>query len=221
MKNTKQEILNVSLDLFSIYGFEATSMSKIANTIGIRKASLYSHFESKQAILNEIIDEILEYYDKRSIFVNTDWNTVDIPENVDEIVKKIQEQIQFILHDPYISKARKMLVIEQFNNPKLSKLQTKQNYIDVLNYFTEFIQLLIQKDILIEEDATIMASQFCLPITVWINLCDREPERENEVMEQICKHIEQFFKVYKKFSNINKSVCQKPTVPALTYGNFL
>lgn len=198
MKNTKQEILKVSLDLFSIYGYEATSMSKIANTIGIRKASLYSHFESKQAILNEIIDEILEYYDKKSIFVNTDWNTEDIPENVDEIVKKIQEQIQFILHDPYISKARKMLVIEQFNNPKLSKLQTKQNYIDVLNYFTEFIQLLIQKDILIEEDATIMASQFCLPITVWINLCDREPERENEVMERICKHIEQFFKVYKK-----------------------
>ena len=198
MKNTKQEILNVSLDLFSIYGFEATSMSKIANTVGIRKASLYSHFESKQAILNEIIDEILEYYDKKSIFVNTDWNTEDIPESVDEIVKKIQEQIQFILHDPYISKARKMLVIEQFNNPKLSKLQTKQNYIDVLNYFTEFIQLLIQKDILIEEDATIMASQFCLPITVWINLCDREPKRENEIMELICKHIEQFFKVYKK-----------------------
>ena len=198
MKNTKQEILNVSLDLFSIYGFEATSMSKIANTIGIRKASLYSHFESKQAILNEIIDEILEYYDKKSIFVNTDWNTEDIPESVDEIVKKIQGQIQFILHDPYISKARKMLVIEQFNNPILSKLQTKQNYIDVLNYFTEFIQLLIQKDILIEEDATIMASQFCLPITVWINLCDREPERENEVMERIQKHIEQFFKVYKK-----------------------
>ena len=198
MKNTKQEILNVSLDLFSIYGFEATSMSKIANTIGIRKASLYSHFESKQAILNEIIDEILEYYDKKSIFVNTDWNTVDVPENVDEIVKKIQEQIQFILHDPYISKARKMLVIEQFNNPILSKLQTKQNYIDVLNYFTEFIQLLIQRDILIEEDVTIMASQFCLPITVWINLCDREPKRENEIMELICKHIEQFFKVYKK-----------------------
>ena len=198
MKNTKQEILKVSLDLFSIYGFEATSMSKIANTIGIRKASLYSHFESKQAILNEIIDEILEYYDKKSIFVNTDWNTEDIPESVDEMIKKIQGQIQFILHDPYISKARKMLVIEQFNNPKLSKLQTKQNYIDVLNYFTEFIQLLIQKDILIEEDATIMASQFCLPITVWINLCDREPERENEVMERICKHIEQFFKVYKK-----------------------
>ena len=90
MKNTKQEILKVSLDLFSIYGFEATSMSKIANTIGIRKASLYSHFESKQAILNEIIDEILEYYDKKSIFVNTDWNTEDIPESVDKIVKKIQ-----------------------------------------------------------------------------------------------------------------------------------
>ena len=42
--NTKQEILNAALDLFSVQGFEATSISQIANAVGIRKASLYSHF---------------------------------------------------------------------------------------------------------------------------------------------------------------------------------
>ena len=42
----------------------------------------------------------------------------------------------------------------------------------------------------------IMAAQLCLPITVWINLCDREPEREAEIMEQVSRHIQQFFKVY-------------------------
>ena len=36
--NTKQEILEASLDLFSVQGFEATSISQIAGAGGIRKA---------------------------------------------------------------------------------------------------------------------------------------------------------------------------------------
>ena len=34
------------------------------------------------------------------------------------------------------------------------------------------------------------------PITVWINLCDREPKREQEVMELVERHIRQFFRLY-------------------------
>ena len=89
-----------------------------------------------------------------------------------------------------------MLVIEQFQNPELAKLQTKQNYSDVLGYFTGLIKCLIQKGILEDDSPEIMAAQFCLPISVWINLCDREPEREPEVMELVEKHIRQFFRVY-------------------------
>ena len=58
--NTKQEILEASLELFSVQGFEATSISQIAGAVGIRKASLYSHFESKQAILDALVKEVLE-----------------------------------------------------------------------------------------------------------------------------------------------------------------
>ena len=62
--NTKQEILEASLELFSVQGFEATSISQIASAVGIRKASLYSHFESKQAILDELMQEVLEQYEE-------------------------------------------------------------------------------------------------------------------------------------------------------------
>lgn len=41
-----------------------------------------------------------------------------------------------------------------------------------------------------------MAAQLCLPVSVWINLCDREPEREDEIMKLIEKHIRQFFEMY-------------------------
>ena len=198
--NTKQAILEAALDLFSVHGFEATSISQIAGAVGIRKASLYSHFDSKQAILDALIQEVLEQYGKRSIFAKTDWDkdTESLPLTADDAVKMIQSQIQYILHDPSISKGRKMLVIEQFRNVDLAKLLTKQNYSDVMHYFTGMIQCLIRKDVLVEDDPEIMAAQLCLPVSVWLGLCDRQPEREQEVMERLDKHIRQFFRVYGK-----------------------
>ena len=199
--NTKQEILEASLDLFSVQGFEATSISQIADAVGIRKASLYSHFESKQAILDAIVKEVLEQYAQHSIFALADWEDPDFTKDKQHItpdaaVQMIQGQLRYILHDPSISRSRKMLVIEQFQNRSLAKLQTKQNYEDVMRYFTGLVGFLIRQGVLAEDDPEVMAAQFCLPISVWINLCDREPEREREVMELVERHIRQFFRLY-------------------------
>ena len=196
--NTKQEILKASLELFSVQGFEATSISQIADAVGIRKASLYSHFDSKQAILDAIVKEVLQQYGEHSIFARANWekDADNLPLTADEAVRMIQGQIRYILHDPAISRSRKMLVIEQFQNPSLAKLQTKQNYEDVMHYFTGLVGFLIRQGALAEDDPEIMAAQLCLPISVWINLCDREPEREREVMELVERHIRQFFRLY-------------------------
>ena len=198
--NTKYEILEASLELFSVQGFEATSISQIASAVGIQKASLYSHFENKRAILDELVKEVLEQYAEHSILARADWekDADNLPLAPDETVRMIQGQIRYILHDPYISRARKMLVIELFRNPELAKLQTKQNYSDVLKYFTGLVKQLIRKGVLTDDEPEIMAAQFCLPISMWINLCDREPDRESEVMELVSRHIQQFFRVYKK-----------------------
>ena len=198
--NTKQEILDAALELFSVQGFEATSIAQIAGAVGIRKASLYSHFENKQAILDALVQEVLEQYEEHSLFARADWekDASGLPQTADDAVQRIQGQIRYILHDPAISRARKMLVIEQFQNRSLAKLQTKQNYSDVLGYFTGLMKQLIRQGVLAEDAPEIMAAQFCLPISVWINLCDRDPEREQEVMELVDKHIRQFFRVYGK-----------------------
>ena len=198
--NTKQEILEAALELFSVKGFEATSIAQLTGAVGIRKASLYSHFENKQAILDALVKDILEQYAEHSIFHKADLekDTGALPHTADDAVQMIHGQIRYILHDPAISRARKMLVIEQFQNPELANLQTKQNYSDVLGYFTGLMEQLIRQGVLAEDDPEIMAAQFCLPISVWINLCDREPEREQEVMELVEKHIRQFFKRYQR-----------------------
>lgn len=201
--NTKQEILEAALDLFSTQGFEATSVSQIADAVGIRKASLYSHFASKQEILESLMTQVLEQYNKHSIFIPTDWDNAAFAEakqnlSAEEVEQLAFTQIRYILHDPLVSKARKMLTIEQFRNAQMAELQTKQNYTSVMKYFTNLMRFFIQRGKLKDGDAEIMAAQLCLPVSVWINLCDREPEREDEVIELVGRHIRQFFEMYKE-----------------------
>lgn len=201
--NTRIEILEAALDLFSVYGYEATSISQLADAVGIRKASLYSHFSGKQDILDNVIKMVLDGYAMHSIFINADWDDPEFTKDKEsmtpeEVADMVLGQIRYILHDPHISKGRKMLLIEQFRNKEMADLQTKQNYEDVLEFFTGMMRFLIRKGAVKEGDPEIMAAQFSSPISVWINMCDRQPEREEEVMELIRKHVMQFFSAYGK-----------------------
>ena len=199
--NTKQEILDAALELFSTQGYEATSISQLAEAVGIRKASLYSHFENKQAILDALIRTTMDEYEQHSIFAKADWEDPTFTKDKEHMTPEMAAQmflgqIRYILHDPKISRARKMLTIEQFQNAQMAQLQTKQNYTDVMRYFTGLVRFLIRQGRLVDSDPEIMAAQLCLPISMWINLCDREPERENDVMQLIKRHIRQFFELY-------------------------
>ena len=199
--NTKQEILETALDLFSRQGYEATSIAQIAEAVGIRKASMYSHFASKQEILDALAQAIFVQYEKRSIFAQANWDDPAFTAKQRDITpeaaaQSMLGQVRYILHDPMISKARRMLTIEQFQNPVLKALQTKQNYTDVMRYFSGLIRVLARQGKLAEDDPELLAAQLCLPISAWIALCDREPDREEEMLALMERHIRHFFRVY-------------------------
>ena len=192
---TKERILLASLDLFSKNGFEATSTEQIATAVGIKKPSLYDHFKNKQDILDSLISKITDEYNKGSIFSN-EINEDDL--SVKSIVKLIQDQTKFLLHNDNVAKIRKFLTIEQFRNPEICRIQNKQIYTNVLDYNKSLIQKMIDHKVLINVDLEIMASEFAFPVTAWINLCDRYPNKEKEVMKNIEKHVTLFMKMYKK-----------------------
>ena len=54
-RNTREEILDVALSFFSTKGYDATSLSDISGMLGITKAALFKHFDSKEEILDSII----------------------------------------------------------------------------------------------------------------------------------------------------------------------
>ena len=50
------EILDAAAELFTTRGYTATSTRAIADAVGIRQASLYTHFRTKSAILVSLLD---------------------------------------------------------------------------------------------------------------------------------------------------------------------
>ncbi|KUH94935.1 hypothetical protein AU187_15065 [Mycobacterium sp. IS-1556] len=55
---TGERILAAALRLFAEQGFAGTSVRQIAAAVGVTDAALYSHFPSKQAILNRLIESM-------------------------------------------------------------------------------------------------------------------------------------------------------------------
>ncbi|MGI6448359.1 MAG: TetR/AcrR family transcriptional regulator [Methanobrevibacter boviskoreani] len=54
--NTKEKIFEVALNQFSKKGYDSVSLREIAEEVGIKKSSIYSHYPSKEAILMDIFE---------------------------------------------------------------------------------------------------------------------------------------------------------------------
>ena len=59
---TKERILLASASLFAKNGYFGVSVKDIANVVGIKPASLYNHYESKEALWKSVLERIQELY---------------------------------------------------------------------------------------------------------------------------------------------------------------
>lgn len=55
---TKEKIKAAALELFAQHGFAATTVSQIAQEVGIKAPSLFSHFKSKEELFVTIFQEV-------------------------------------------------------------------------------------------------------------------------------------------------------------------
>jgi|SRR5699024_299688 len=68
-----KQIVEVALNYFSYYGYKGTTLTKIAESVGIKTPSLYAHFKSKQDIFFACLSYSLENdynFLKNSLIVN-------------------------------------------------------------------------------------------------------------------------------------------------------
>ncbi len=200
--NTKKKILDVALTLFAERGYGNVYVGQIADAVGIKAPSLYKHYKSKRDIFEAILDEMKKNYDIQVDALNMNGSDATVDARLfagvseEELVRMGKSMFAYFLHDDYVCKFRKMLTIEQFHDTELAQIYSKQYVDEPLNYQSIMFVMLCSRGVLKMEEADVMALQFYAPLYALLTLCDRQPEREEEALKLLEKHIRQFSRIY-------------------------
>ena len=191
--STKEKILDAALTLFAENGYNGTSVEQITKAVGIKAPSLYKHYQGKEDILNALIDSAEVRYEE---MFGSERNIGKIPESREEFIEMTMGRIVFTMRDPVIRKTRMFLVQEQFRNQRTSEVTTRHQLDGIQGMFARILKGMMDKDLVKEDDPTLLSAELTAPAVLQIARSDRQPLCEEDALESIEKHLQHFCDVY-------------------------
>ena len=146
--STKQKILHCAIDLFSMKGYTETTIRELASAVGLKEASIYNHFPSKNSILEQIMEEY-------SRFSRTAFEKEKLP-----ILKKnptaegILSSMTLVFpegKEKYYLKMLYVILQEQHRNPIVRKFVAENYILDNEQTIKKMINDLKELDIILPE----------------------------------------------------------------------
>lgn len=159
--DTRQEILRAALDLFSQKGYYGTSIREIAEKVGIRKSSIYNHFQGKEHLFEVLLSEYGPGSIARTFHNSFDYCDIEDPysflkgfcKKILELIKRPDEQkilkIMLVEHNNELVRDaikeklfnEKRIMLAEFFNHMIEEGKIKKG--DPLTYANEFIGQMI------------------------------------------------------------------------------
>lgn len=192
-KDTKERILDEALRQFSQKGYDGTNIRELTASLGLVKSSMYKHYKSKEEIWNSLLDKMIAYYAEN---FGSAENLPPVPDSLEGLVAMTMHMVDFTVHDERVVMTRKLLSIEQYRDERASRLATKHFLMGLTVMFTHIFKGMIDKGLLRNDDAEMLAFAYTAPISELIHLCDREPEKTEEAINQVEAFSRHFIKTY-------------------------
>ena len=202
---TKEKITEEALTLFAQKGYKGTSVKNIADAVGIKDASLYNHFKSKQEIFDSIVELIMNHisglsktlgmpqYDNQYTSASSFYEKLDL-----EGLKDLSREVfVFYLTDPYISKFWRIAHMEQYTNPQIYTMFRKIFMENAISYQEQLFKEMMEQGVFYRGDAKASAVSFYSPIYLLLSMYSDQPERKDEALEMLDRQIEEFFRIYR------------------------
>jgi len=157
-KTTKQKIFEAAIDLFAQKGFNATSMREIAESVGIKKASLYSHYKSK----DEILEKILEYPIERIGNVgeqNIGTEELIVSMGLEKFMNLAGDLVLSWMEDPYMEKIWRIICIELYHNDQIKKFYSEFEVMSC-SYWVSAFDIMMKHKLIKPSNPRILASEY-------------------------------------------------------------
>ena len=196
MENTtKEKILDAALVSFAENGYKGTNLRDLAAGLELSKSALYRHYESKEDIWNAVIDQMESYYVSK---FGSPEKLPPAPKSCDELISMTMRMLDFTLHDKRVILTRRLLLKEQFRDERARQLATLHFLTGTKEMYARAFAEMMENGILKKDDPDMLAFTYTTPITALIHYCDREPEKEPEILQQMEAFVKHFIKIYKE-----------------------
>lgn len=204
--NTKEKILQTSLELFSKDGYEAVSVSDIAGSVGLTKGALYKHYKNKRDIFDCIVQRMREYdYENAKRFETPENLFENMPgeyrkTEIEMISAYAMAQFVFWTEDSFAANFRKLLSIERWRNAEMEQMYQQFLGLGPISYTAE----LLAKGICAGYDKTTVekiAFEFYSPIYMLIDLYSGAADKA-AIAHMLKEHIEKFVKKLQNLESI-------------------
>ena len=119
---TKEKIILATLDLAAEYGLKSLSMSQIAEKVGIKKPSLYNHFDSKEAL----IKEMYEYIRGKSKMQLTGTDQSNTNKSAYDLLYDSVMNYKNLVFDKNMFKFYKVIYAERTTNKEAAEIMTNE-----------------------------------------------------------------------------------------------
>lgn len=131
--NRREVILDKAAQLFATKGVSATTVREIADSVGLLSGSLYHHFESKDAIVDELLRSYLD--DLRTRYHAVAKEELDPRERIERLVHVSMEVVE---EHPYATEIYQNDFNLLRNQPRFSYIKTsaadtRKIWLDALN----------------------------------------------------------------------------------------
>lgn len=193
--NTKEKIFNVSLDLFSKKGYDSVSLREIAEEVGIKKSSIYSHYSSKEAILMDIFDYFTKEFDidDDAIRISEDNPLLENPEL---FYHTGSEAIKNMLFEDKNLKIWKLIMIQMHHSEKIREFFQTEVLTKPLIFWESLFSMLKQKGVIRSDcNAKLLAKQyFSFPVYLLLEICATYDDIPEEVLESFFDETEEHAK---------------------------
>ena len=191
--DTKERILEAALEVFSKKGYTGTNIRELSASLGLVKSGVYKHYESKEAIWNALLDQMITYYGEH---FGSAEHLPPVPDSLEALTQLTMQMVNITVHDEKIIMTRKVLTLEQYRDVRARELATKHFLTGLTNIFTHVFTGMMDNGLLRKDDPKMLAFAYTSPISALIHLCDREPEKTEDAIRKIEAFSRHFIATY-------------------------
>ena len=121
-----QDILIKTLELASSRGLRSLSLSDIAKECGISKSTLYSHFESKEDLIERLYLFLREKAKERNNIPPVDYNALFRNKTLKEILRTVTSSYSSMVQDKDLNAFYRVVLSEKSFSPIAAAIYTEE-----------------------------------------------------------------------------------------------